>query len=110
MNPMVSYEVSFDNPNNHLFSVRLHIDKPDPKGQKLVLPNWIPGSYMIRDFAKNIVALKATTNEQVLQIEKLDKSSWQVQPCDSALLLEYDIYALDLSVRSAHLDNTRRHM
>lgn len=106
INSTVSYEVAFNNPNNHLFSVRLRIEQPDPEGQTLVLPNWIPGSYMIRDFAKNIVSLKAVSDGQNLRIEKLNKSCWKIQPCDSALLLEYDIYALDLSVRSAHLDNT----
>ncbi len=103
---MISYEVSFDNPNNHLFKVKLVIESPDSDGQKLSLPNWIPGSYMIRDFAKNIVSMTASCDDKQRSIEKLDKSSWQVVGCESPLVIEYEIYALDLSVRSAHLDNS----
>jgi len=103
---MISYSISINHPNNHLFSVTLKIDTPDPAGQILHLPSWIPGSYMIRDFSRNIVSLRAHSSGKTLFMKKLDKASWQVESCSGPLLLEYEIYALDLSVRSAHLDNT----
>jgi len=103
---MIDYSVSIDNPNNHLFSVTLKIDKPDPAGQVLHLPSWIPGSYMIRDFSRNMVSLNAHSSERKLLVRKIDKASWQVESCCGPLLVNYEIYALDLSVRSAHLDNT----
>jgi predicted metalloprotease with PDZ domain len=72
----------------------------------LTLPAWIPGSYMIRDFARNVVALEASCNGVLLTIEKQDKQSWQCQPCSGELHIKYQVYAWDLSVRSAHLDAT----
>jgi len=45
----------------HLFSVQLTCDNPNPLGQVFALPNWIPGSYLIRDFAKNIVSISAVS-------------------------------------------------
>jgi predicted metalloprotease with PDZ domain len=84
----------------------MHIPQPDAEGQKLTLPAWIPGSYMIRDFAKNIVTLEAYCGGAEIELEKLDKQSWRAAPCSGGLELRYRIYAWDLSVRTAHLDTT----
>ncbi|MBT8438728.1 MAG: PDZ domain-containing protein [Gammaproteobacteria bacterium] len=103
---MVRYTIHFDNPNNHTFSVRMKISDPDPKGQKLALPNWIPGSYMIRDFSKNIVSLIAFSSVKKLNLLKIDKSNWRVEPCNTEIVVQYEVFSFDLSVRSAHMDNS----
>ena len=103
---MVHYQIIPASPHAHIFEIRLTIPKPDVNGQSLTLPAWIPGSYMIRDFARNIVALEASCNGELLTIEKQDKQSWQCQPCSGELHIKYQVYAWDLSVRSAHLDAT----
>ena len=56
---MIRYQITSRNPSSHYFDVSISIDKPDPAGQQLRLPNWIPGSYMIRDFARNLLDLRA---------------------------------------------------
>jgi predicted metalloprotease with PDZ domain len=61
---------------------------------------------MIRDFSKNITSIKAYSGKNVLGITKVDKSTWKIEPCTSELVIVYDVFALDLSVRSAHMDNT----
>lgn len=95
-------------PQSRLFRVELSVSGPDPEGQRLSLPAWIPGSYMIRDFARNIVSLEATTGEgDPVPVEKQDKQRWLTGPVSGALVLKYDVYAADLSVRGAYLDNTR---
>ena len=100
----VQYQIYPLHPEAHLFHVSCLIQHPDPLGQRISLPAWIPGSYMIRDFAKNIVTLKAETNGQSLEVVKLDKSTWQCAPTDQPINLIYQVYAWDLSVRAAHLD------
>ncbi|MCK4866177.1 MAG: M61 family metallopeptidase [Gammaproteobacteria bacterium] len=102
----IQHTVNLYNPHAHIFKVTLEIAKPDTAGQVLSLPAWIPGSYMIRDFAKNIISIKAQSNNQQLSIKKLDKSTWKVEAVDAPLLIEYEVYAWDLSVRSAHFDMT----
>jgi len=103
---MIEYRIGSSNPAGHYFDVHLTIPAPSPEGQILRLPAWIPGSYMIRDFCRNIVSLKASSNDQELFIEQLDKSSWQVTGCVAELEIHYRVYAWDLSVRGAHLDTT----
>ena len=57
--PAVRYRIVPENPAAHLFKVTCSIAAPEPAGQVLSLPAWIPGSYMIREFARNIVTLTA---------------------------------------------------
>ncbi|MBC3929000.1 M61 family metallopeptidase [Undibacterium sp. CY21W] len=90
----------------HLYQVTLHISQPDPEGQIVSLPAWIPGSYMVREFARNIVQIKASTAGKKVTLKKLDKHTWQAAPCKTELLISYDVYAWDLSVRAAHLDQS----
>ncbi len=103
---MISYILQPTRPEAHLFEVRMSIPEPDTRGQMLSLPAWIPGSYMIRDFARNIVTLKAYCTGQEIGVEKLDKQTWRCTPCDGELEVRYQVYAWDLSVRTAHLDTT----
>lgn len=101
------YTISTQQPSRHFFQVSLLIRQPEPTGQIVWLPNWILGSYMIRDFARHISSVKAkTANGLLLNVKKLAKNKWQVQAHDGDIILEYDVYAWDLSVRGAHLDQT----
>ncbi|MDQ9171060.1 M61 family metallopeptidase [Oxalobacteraceae bacterium R-40] len=90
----------------HLFAVTVTVRKPSTEGQIFSLPAWIPGSYMIREFARNIVQLRAESDGVPVAARKIDKHSWQVEPCRGPLTLHYEVYAWDLSVRAAHLDQT----
>jgi len=91
-------------PAAHLFEVSLTVDEPDSSGQVFAMPAWIPGSYMIRDYAKHVVAIRAQADGLPVALEKLDKSRWQAAPTDRPLTIVAEIYAHDASVRGAHLD------
>jgi len=93
-------------PTAHKFDVVLDIPSPSSDGQVLSLPAWIPGSYMIRDFAKHIVTLEATSNGQPIQTTKRDKQTWTLSPAEGPIQVRYTVHAWDLSVRKAHLDAT----
>ncbi|MBN3832765.1 PDZ domain-containing protein [Burkholderia sp. Ac-20344] len=91
----------------HLFEVSVTVADPDPEGQRFSLPVWIPGSYLVREFARNIVTLGAFNDAgRKVRIAKTDKHTWQAAPVNGALTLRYDVYAWDLSVRSAYLDES----
>jgi predicted metalloprotease with PDZ domain len=103
---MIRYSIFPRSPAAHLFEVTVTIEAPDPAGQRFTLPAWIPGSYMIREFARHIVALSATAGTQPVHVVKTDKAAWQCAPCTGPLTLTYEVYAWDLSVRAAHLDDS----
>ncbi|AXE99676.1 M61 family metallopeptidase [Paraburkholderia hospita] len=103
----IRYTIVPKQPAAHLFEVTVTVAEPDPSGQRFMLPVWIPGSYMVREFARNIVTLRAFNDAgRKVRLEKTDKHSWQAAPVKGALTLRYEVYAWDLSVRAAHLDDT----
>ena len=106
--PAVEYRICPAQPGAHLFEVSCTVRDPDPQGQVFRLPAWIPGSYMIREFARHIVTLRAEFNGEPWPIDKLDKHSWRAAPTavKGTLSLHYEVYAWDLSVRAAHLDDS----
>ncbi len=105
MNEII-YTITPHDPAGHRFLVEISIPVPNPEGQKVSLPAWIPGSYLIRDFARNIETIEARCGTKKLLIEKTDNHHWQIQACQEPLHITYTVYAWDLSVRSAHLDET----
>jgi predicted metalloprotease with PDZ domain len=100
------YRITPIRPEAHLFEVVLTIPTPAPTGQRVALPAWIPGSYMIREFSRNIVTIEATCRGKPVTLTKLDKHTWAAERCEGALIFRCEIYAWDLSVRAAHLDQT----
>ncbi len=104
--PAILYTIAPKDLAGHLFNVTLTVAAPDPEGQVFVLPAWIPGSYMIREFARNIVRIRAESGGLDVALTKLDKHSWRAARTAGPLSLHYEVYAWDLSVRAAHLDQT----
>ena len=102
----VRYTILPRNPAAHLFEVTVCVSNPDPVGQRFMLPAWIPGSYMIREFVRNIVSLRAESDGKPIACEKIDKATWQCAPSNTVITLTYEVYAWDLSVRAAHLDES----
>jgi len=105
--PGVHYRVVAHSTQSHLFAITLSIAKPAAR-QRVRLPVWIPGSYLVREFAQHLQHLRALQGEQPMLLKQLDKNTWQVES-DTALplTLTYEVYAFDASVRTAFLDATR---
>jgi predicted metalloprotease with PDZ domain len=100
------YHIHPLDPKAHLFQVTLTLSTAQPE-QTFSLPAWLPGSYMIRDFARNIITINAfDVNDQTVTLTQLDKQTWRANNSGPVLRLIYQVYAWDLSVRSAHLDSS----
>lgn len=105
---IVAYRVVASRPEAHLFTIECRIPAPNPAGETFVLPAWIPGSYLVRDFARQIVSFSAVADEKAAFVQKICKDQWQVVPpgpCNF-LTVRIEVYAWDLSVRGAHLDTS----
>ncbi|WP_341908321.1 peptidase M61 [Polaromonas sp. YR568] len=92
----------------HLFRVTLTIREP-AASQRVALPVWIPGSYLVREFSRHLQHLEARQGTRTsLAVNQLDKCSWQVECTPGKpLVLRYEVYANDNSVRAAWLDAQR---
>jgi len=100
------YRVRPARPEAHLFDVELEIAAGAGPTLILSMPAWIPGSYMIRDFARNLSGLVAEGPEGSVAVTKLDKQTWRLDDIDGPIQVRYQVYAWELTVRSAHLDTT----
>lgn len=105
---MLKYRITPAKPNEHIFTVELSFPTQAGKSYELTLPAWLPGSYMIRDFAKNIINISAQAQQQqTLTVNQIDKQTWSITAEDDAINLSYQVFAFDLSVRTAYLDSQR---
>src|SRR5450631_1237072 len=101
------YRIVAANPRAHLFEVSCTVDGPAPDGQVFRLPSWVPGSYLIREFARHFVAVRAESGAAPVAVTKIAKDTWQVAACAGPVTLFAQVYAFDPSVRAAYLDDTR---
>jgi predicted metalloprotease with PDZ domain len=104
---MISYRIEPHDLHAHQFRVTLTVPQPDTE-QRLSLPVWIPGSYMVREFARHLSQLEATQGGRAVALTQIDKTTWQAR-CGGhgALVVTCLAYAFDTSVRAAFLDASR---
>jgi len=103
---MVSYRVRLADLRQHHFEVDCRIDAAT-KEEYFSLPSWIPGSYLLREYARHVVSARAESQRREVAITKVDKSTWKVQGAQGELTVTIRVHALDLSVRGAYLDTQR---
>ena len=103
----VHYRVEAADLHAHLYHVTLSIAQP-AAAQELALPAWIPGSYLVREFAKNLQRLAARQGRQPVELVQLAKDRWRAD-CQAGqpLVLTYEVCAYDASVRTAWLEAAR---
>jgi len=108
---MIDYRLDLSQAHAHRFVVTLRVK---PAASQLTphltlsLPVWIPGSYLVREFARHLNQLRAHQGSQACAITQVDKATWHVacRP-GQVLTLQYEVYAFDPSVRTAYLDHQR---
>ena len=104
---MITYRIAVADANAHLYRVTLKLPRPAAE-QRLSLPVWIPGSYMVREFARHLSGFEAKQGTRTVALQQLDKTSWLAR-CEGTATLElsYLVYAFDTSVRAAFLNSER---
>ena len=105
--PTLSYRISVLNAHAHLFAITLTIDQPAAR-QRVGLPVWIPGSYLVREFSQHLQHLQAIQGAEPVPVRQIDKHQWEISAVPGQPLeLHYEVYAFDASVRTAYLDANR---
>jgi len=110
---MLKYVVSMPNPNTHYFEVRLEVDNfnealSESKELRVKMPVWTPGSYLVREFSKNIPEIHAmlSGSGKIAQSRKVSKNEWIVETEGSSKIeISYRVYAFELTVDTSYLDN-----
>lgn len=107
--PTIHYQVAMPEPQSHLFEVTLLVENWQEPVLNLKMPVWTPGSYLVREYAKNLQDFTAemTDKLQSLPVCKIAKNHWQIATANtSKITVRYRVFANELSVRTNHLDAT----
>ena len=104
---MQHYLVEVADLHAHLYGVTLTIAQPSAQ-QRVSLPVWIAGSYMVREFSKQLLSISARQGTRAVAVQQIDKCTWDIDCTnDAPLTLHYQVHAHDDSVRTAWLDAQR---
>ncbi|MBX0289830.1 PDZ domain-containing protein [Hymenobacter sp. HSC-4F20] len=103
--PTLRYTLSMPAPQTHYFEVEMKLDGFNKAYTDVKMPVWAPGSYLVREFAKNVEGFKATAGSEKLRVEKMTKNTWRVyHPKAKSFAVRYRVYAFELSVRTSFID------
>ena len=108
--PAIQYTVWPADLHGHRYRIKLLVVNPDPNGQVLQMPTWIPGSYLIRDFSKHIETIEAYSTagvRKIIALDRIDNDHWRLPPANGPVEILTTVYAFDSSVRAAYLDTER---
>ena len=105
----ITFTVAMPRPHTHLFEVDIAIKRTarGPQEERLVMPVWTPGSYLVREFARHVQDFAvADAARQPLKWEKTNKDTWRVVTNGaSEWHATYRVYANELSVRTSELNS-----
>ena len=102
---MVQVQLDLSEPRQHRVAVTLRLE-PRLARMRLQLPGWTPGSYLIRDYVRQLEQLSVSQGGEELALQRLSPSCWLVEPDlqGGALEVRYAVMATELSVRTCHID------
>jgi len=108
---LIRYRVRLADLARHWFEIECRVEDAADE-QRFSLPAWIPGSYLLRDFARHVVRAEAKTvgeahRREALAVVKTGAAEWCVRGAGGTLDFTITVYALDQSVRGAYLDGQR---
>lgn len=104
--PTLRYTLAMPAPQTHYCEVKMELGAFPADYTDVKMPVWAPGSYLVREFAKNVEGLQArATSGQALTVEKINKNTWRVRhPKQSSFQISYRVYAFELTVRTSFVD------
>ena len=103
--PQISYTVIFPEAQAHYADVEMYITGLHQDFLELKMPVWTPGSYLVREFAKNIEGFSVASNGKALAAPKTRKNWWRINTAGlSSIYVKYRVYCFEISVRTSFID------
>jgi predicted metalloprotease with PDZ domain len=114
----INYSLSMSQPWTHYFEVSMTLSNisrikeiPQKEYVDFKMPVWTPGSYLVREFAKNVEGFEATAGAKKVKADKINKNTWRVYSNGAnEVKISYKVYAFELSVRTSFLDDTHGYL
>ena len=105
---MIKFLLNLYDSKKHLVELTCSFKVSNKKKISFSLPKWSPGSYLIRDYARHIVNLEVTLNNEKVFPKQKNSNNWEIYIKSNGLInIKYLIYCFDKSVRANYLDDNR---
>lgn len=103
----LNYKIEITDPNSHYANVQMEFTQYEQGSISLKMPVWTPGSYMVREFEKNIDRVSASADNNPIQISKTDKNTWHcvIPKGSKTIRISYPVYCFEQSVRTSYIDD-----
>lgn len=103
----ISFEVSFSEPQAHYADVKMNISGIKTDSIDIKMPVWAPGSYLVREFSKNVEQFSVSAGQQTVPFRKVNKNTWRISTASSKKIeVSYKVYAFEVSVRTSFVDDS----
>jgi len=104
----VSYKLMMSRPQSHYYEVEMEVSGYKGKSFDVKMPVWAPGSYLVREFSKNLNLVKAFNEKgEPIEVSKVTKNKWNIAKSKAKkVTIKYEVYAFELTVRTSFLDLT----
>ena len=98
--PALRYKVDLEDTRNHYLTIKVEVPV-DSDTTELMMAVWTPGSYLVREYARNIDSMTVTSGGRDLEFEKIRKNRWLVQTKGiESFEVSYRLYCNEMSVRT----------
>ena len=99
------YAVSFPAPQTHYMEVTVTVPTRGRPDVELMMAVWTPGSYLVREYQRNVERVTASASGRPLRIEKSAKNRWRIVTGGAPnVTVSYGVYAHEMSVRTNWVD------
>jgi len=99
------YTLRIENPHTHIINISADVTGLSGEYADFYMPVWTPGSYLVREFSRNVLTFTAHKKSTPLSVEKINKNTWRVLlNGHSSISVDYQVYAFEYSVRTSFVD------
>ncbi len=110
-NIMIRYNLKMPKPSTHYFHVEMEISNIFSDSILVKMPVWAPGSYLVREFSKNVIEFEAKSGSQELVDYKINKNTWEIKTKNiNKINISYKVYAYEQTVRTSFLNESRGYL
>jgi predicted metalloprotease with PDZ domain len=104
----VRYSLSFPHRASHYVEVAAVYPSNGRSELDLMMAVWAPGSYLVREFSRNVESLSAASlDDRPLQVTKTAKNHWSVATRGTAdVRVRYRVYSREMGVRTNWVEDT----
>lgn len=101
----IRYVVRFPAPQTNYLEVEARVPTEGRPAIEMMMAVWTPGSYLIREYQRNVEGITATAAGRPLTVQKTTKNRWRIATAGAReITFAYRVFSHEMTVRSNWVD------